>query len=435
MGYGMRSSLLWMKLSPLLIGVVFLLTGCAPPGQPPQAAVAPTSVPATATAGLPTATLILPTATAVPPTATAPPATATPIPPTPLPRYDLVLVGVTIIDGTGAAPLPNMALAINGDRIAAIAPAGALVYSADTPVRDLAGASLLPGFINAHAHTHQLSDAELRRWVQAGVTTVRDLSAPLDIVARRDALAADFSVPRLLVSGPMVTVPGGHPIPIYGLNERVLTVGGVADARLQIAALADAGVDVIKIAVSGRSDTSYPELSDAEIAAISETARSRGIAVTAHVDRAVALERAVANGIGDAAHAPRDRIPDALIAAMVQRGVGMVPTVDVYEALAEQRGNAAEWRLVILPVMYDNLRRFAAAGGTLALGDDFGGADGTQLGMPMAEIRHWLAAGIAPLEVIRAATQGSAKVAGIAATWERLRSGRSPICWWWTAIH
>ncbi|HMO56931.1 MAG TPA: amidohydrolase family protein, partial [Roseiflexaceae bacterium] len=125
----------------------------------------------------------------------------------------------------------------------------------------------------------------------------------------------------------------------------------------------------------------------------------------------VALRRAVLNGIDDAAHMPRDRMPDELIAEMVARNVALVPTIDVYEGLAEERGNAEEWRRTILPVMYDNLRRFAAAGGTLALGDDYGNPR-VALGMPMPEIEHWLAAGLTPLQVIVAATHGGAIVCG-----------------------
>jgi imidazolonepropionase-like amidohydrolase len=121
----------------------------------------------------------------------------------------------------------------------------------------------------------------------------------------------------------------------------------------------------------------------------------------------------VESGISDAAHMPRDRIPDDLIAQMVARGVALIPTIDVYEALAEERGAGDEWRRTTLPVMYDNLRRFADAGSTPALGDDYGNP-GATVGMPMAEINHWLAAGLDPMQVIVAATRGGAEVCGLA---------------------
>ncbi|NTU78868.1 MAG: hypothetical protein HGA45_05600 [Chloroflexales bacterium] len=73
-----------------------------------------------------------------------------------------------------------------------------------------------------------------------------------------------------------------------------------------------------------------------------------------------------------------------------------------------------DWRRLTQPVLYDNLRRFAAVGGLLALGDDYGGVPDMTIGMPMAEIAHWVAAGLTPLQIIEAATRGSATAAGIA---------------------
>jgi enamidase len=336
-----------------------------------------------------------------------------------------VLTGATLIDGTGAAPLPDAVVAIRAGTIAAVGPAGTLPYDPASPTRDLRGATLLPGFVNTHAHTSSLSTEALKGWTSAGVTTVRDLAGPRDLIlARRREVAAsgDPALPRLLVAGPMITVPGGHPIPIYGMSDEVLTVDGPEDARQKAAALIDAGADAIKIAVSGRTDVSWPELSDAEIAAIAELARARGVRLAAHIDRASALRRAVEDGITDAAHMPRDRMPDDLIARMVERGVVLTPTIAVYEALAEERGAGDEWRRTTQLVMYDNLRRFVAAGGILALGDDYGNPR-VALGMPMPEIRHWLAAGLTPMQVIVAATQGGALACGLADTLGQVRPG------------
>ena len=397
----------------ILTLLLVALAGCAtPPADPTAAVVAPTAAPPTIAP--PSPTIAPPSPTTAPPTVTAPPSpTTTPPSPTPAPRYDLVLVGATLIDGTGAAPMPAAAVAILGGRIAAVGRAGELPFTPDTPVRELAGATLMPGFINAHAHITGLDDEGLRAWPRAGVTTIRDLGGPLaEVVARRDRITAstDPGLPRLIVAGPIVNVLGSFSTEISGVNDRVLIVDGPDDARARVTALLDGGADLVKLAVSGRTDVSYAELSDQEVAAIAEVARARGAHVAAHVDPAVALRLAVLSGGSSVAHSPRDRVPDDLIALMVERGVELVPTIAVYEGLAAQRGNLAEWRRSTRPVMYDNLRRFAAAGGTLALGDDYGGAPGQTVGMPMDEINHWLAAGLTPLQVITAATGGGASV-------------------------
>jgi imidazolonepropionase-like amidohydrolase len=400
-----------MCLRALVLIALIILGGCAAPEAAATAVVAvPSATPAPTQTPAPTASPA-PSATAVPPTATPAPPTDTP-----LPSYDLVLSGGALIDGTGAAPIANMAVAIRGGRIAAVARAGELAYSSDTPVRELAGATILPGFINAHVHTMNLSDEELRAWVRGGITTVYDLGGPLELNAeRRDRIVGgdDRSLPRMLVTGPIINVQGSFSTQIRSDSDEVLVVDGPEDAREKVLGLLDGGADMIKIALSGRTDVNYLELSNAEVAAITAAAHSRGAQVVAHVDRAVALRRAVENGVDAVAHSPRDRIPDALIALMVARGVELSPTIAVYEGLARDRGNLPDWRRYIRPVMYDNLRRFAAAGGTLALGDDYGGARQMTVGMPADEIGHWLAAGLTPMEVIVAATAGSARVLGL----------------------
>jgi imidazolonepropionase-like amidohydrolase len=201
------------------------------------------------------------------------------------------------------------------------------------------------------------------------------------------------------------------------VGEQALRVEGLAvrdadDARSIVSTLADGGADLVKLAVSGRTDVHWMELSDEEIAAITDTAHARGLRVSAHVDRAIALRRAVLNGIDNAAHSPRDRLPDDVIALMVARGVSMSPTISVYEALANHRNKGDIWRKQMQPVMYDNLRRFVEAGGILALGDDYGGVPDMLVGMPMAELRHWQAAGLTPQQIIEASTRGSALAIG-----------------------
>ncbi len=91
-----------------------------------------------------------------------------------VPPATLVLVGGTLIDGAGAAPVADAVLVIAGDRITAVGPRAQVAVPAAERVIDVQGATILPGFINAHVH-NCLDTSLLVKWAQAGVTTVRDL--------------------------------------------------------------------------------------------------------------------------------------------------------------------------------------------------------------------------------------------------------------------
>jgi hypothetical protein len=83
----------------------------------------------------------------------------------------LALVNGTLIDGTGAEPVPDAALLIRDARIAAAGRRSQIRIPAHARVLDLGGGTILPGFFNAHVHGTR-DESSLRAWVQAGVTTV-----------------------------------------------------------------------------------------------------------------------------------------------------------------------------------------------------------------------------------------------------------------------
>jgi imidazolonepropionase-like amidohydrolase len=327
----------------------------------------------------------------------------------------LALVHGTLIDGTGTAPVADAALVMDGPTITWAGPRGQVRIPAGAVVMDVGGATMLPGFINAHVHD-AYSAANLEAWAWAGVTTVRDEGILRTGVELRDLIAqrdAEWTAPRyarLVATGWMITAPGG-----YGR----LGVADAVEARQAATDELDQGADQLKVAVedgiAGQSD--LPVLTAPALAAVVEVAHARGTRVSAHVTDAALLPRILDAGVDDAAHVMWDPVPDAVYRRMIGLGIAMVPTLTVLEAYGSLAGAQA------------NLRRFVSLGGRVALGNDYtdvpqNGFPHFELGMPAWEIRRMAEAGMTPMQIIVAATREAARVCGLGGRLGTLEAGK-----------
>ena len=327
----------------------------------------------------------------------------------------LALVNGTLITGTGAGPVGDAVVVLNGPTIVAAGPRSRVLVGQAERVIDVAGATILPGFINAHVHD-AFSGVRLEVWAQAGVTTVRDegIGAAAgnlpDLIAFRDAYWNEPRYARLVSAGYMMTAPGG-----YGR----LAVSSAEEARLRAHEQLDQGADMLKVAVedgiAGRTDMNV--LSREALAAIVEVAHGRHTLVSAHVTDARFLQTVVSAGVDDAAHATWDPVPDSTFRQMIARRIAMVPTLTVFEAYGALAGSQA------------SLRRFVALGGDVALGNDYtdppqNGFPHFDLGMPMWEIRRMAEAGMSAAQIIVAATRNAARVCGLLDSLGTLEAGK-----------
>lgn len=311
----------------------------------------------------------------------------------------LALVNGTLIDGTAAEPIPNAVILIAGDKILAVGSQKTLAVPAGVRTLDLPGATLLPGFINAHIH-RGFEKANLQAWAQAGVTTVRDESASVAQVAGlktfRAGIEADPHYARLVSAGTMLTVPGG-----YGY----LFVSSPEEARRKVFDELDAGADMIKVSLEdGYAGTQgLPKLTPEELQAIVEAAHSRGRQVSGHITQAAYIQPMLEAGVDDIAHLPYDYISPATLQQMVDQGVYLTPTFTVF------RNYGAPVSMLV-----QNLKRFVELGGKVALGNDYGGGPGDfELGLPLYEIQSMRLAGMTPMQIIVSCTQNAAHVSQI----------------------
>ena len=218
--------------------------------------------------------------------------------------------------------------------------------------------------------------------------------------AKRDRLMHYNRHARLLVAGPIITTVGG-----YG----TLKVTSPAHAREEVHALAEAGADLIKIGIEDHLKFRRHKLiSLEEIRAIVEAAHCCNLRVSAHITRARHLSLAIEGGVDDVAHMIVDPVPDQLIEKMIQRGIYWVPTLELWSGVSKMYN--LNWDMQAI----ENLRRFVAAGGQVAVGTDYAGHGCEfELGMPLKEMKLMQAAGMTQMQVIVAGTRNSAHVCGL----------------------
>jgi imidazolonepropionase-like amidohydrolase len=219
---------------------------------------------------------------------------------------------------------------------------------------------LLPGIADRHVHIRLADPGAV---LLGGVTAVRDLAwAPEEIFSLAGASELpSFTGPLIRAVGPMLTAPGGYPTASGWAPEGAgRELSGPEDAAAAVTDLAGKGAAAIKVSLNAEAG---PTPSDAELAAIVETAHRLDLPVTAHVQGTGQAERALGAGIDEFAHTPwTERLPDPLL----ERAAGtmrIVSTLDIHsygEVTSELR------------TACDNLVRFRAAGGRVVYGTDLG---------------------------------------------------------------
>ncbi|MDO9268225.1 MAG: amidohydrolase family protein [Methylobacter sp.] len=303
----------------------------------------------------------------------------------------------------------NTSVLVVGGHIAQI-DARKTFKSGAAKIIDLGDATLLPGFIELHGHLafqHVSADTVLKH----GITTIRDVGGPL-----HPPYGGDGSL-RVLTSGPIITAPGGYPIPELGSENIAIAVATEQQARETVRTLINGGAVVIKVALepggeagapwsshhhadsdphrkTSRSKKRWPLLSEHIVRAIVDEAHQRGRKVAAHIGEAKGAKIAVDAGIDEWAHVPCDIIPDALLKKAVSQQVKTITTLDT---LSKCTGAA------------HNARAFAALGGALLYGAEIAHPD-IPWGIDAQELIAMMhLANMQPIEVLRSATSKSGR--------------------------
>ncbi len=301
-------------------------------------------------------------------------------------------------------------------------------------VVDLGNKSLLPGFFDCHVHLRSdgladpraqvLSDTDAlcalrsarnaKRTIEAGITTIRDCGSTnfVDFSVRRAVEQGLFPGPRMVLSGKIICMTGGH-----GWN-----VGREADgpdgvrraAREQLRA----GANNVKLIATGGILTPGTEIGSAqltvdELRAGVEEAKKAGAISAAHAHGAAGIRNAVRAGIDSIEHGYF--LDDEGIELMLEHGTWLVATSAAVRNVASR--SVADG---LLPDVHrkaceavdshvESFGRAYRAGVKLAMGTD-SGVPFTRHGRNLEELAHMVEMGLSPMEAIEVSTLGSARL-------------------------
>jgi imidazolonepropionase-like amidohydrolase len=367
---------------------------------------------------------------------------------------------VRVLDCTGNPAFAGSVL-VEGDRIAAVAPAAASLASGNARVVDGQGATLMPGFIEAHSHLsftdfaqsvelgfippeeHTLRTAQnARRMLDAGFTSCFSAASAkprLDIVLRNAIDNGDFPGPRTLAASPEMTVTSGlGDVRLYHMYRENFGVvcNGAEEFRRFSREMVREGADTLKINVSGddgvpasRADTTV--MSETEVAAVCDVARAHSKRVAAHARSAESVKMCLRHGVEviyhatlldeeakDRLEAQKDRIFVAPVLGHLYTTLNEAEPWGITREIAEKRGTGRELERGI-----ESMKDLKRRGVRILIGGDYGFA-WNPVGTDARDIAHFVnLLGLTPMEAIIAATKLGGEIMGMGDRLGQIKAG------------
>lgn len=196
---------------------------------------------------------------------------------------------ITVVDGTGSPPRPQMTLVIRGERIDDLFETGAKPLPAATVVVEMPGRTVIPGLVEAHTHLQEFSGSrarlveELERMLYSGVVAVREMAADarvsgeLNRAARLGLIAGPDIYFAAVMMGPHFRSMDGPATAVARAADGdpgwIQTVTRDTDIPLAVARAAGTGATALKL---------YIEIEPALVAALTREAHRQGLKVWAH---------------------------------------------------------------------------------------------------------------------------------------------------------
>ena len=389
----------------------------------------------------------------------------------------LAITGGRIIDGTGAAPIVDGVVLVEGDKIKAVGPVSEIKIPKGADIIDANGMTVMPGLIDVHVHFDIVGHSDYDYWfatyedrmrtdifpgaakamLHAGVTSVRDLGSDVENIfwLKEQIETGEIQGPRTFIAGPFLR----KSITAYVSETYNDTwpIESPEDARAKIRQLAEMGVDVIK--------TQDEELSKAELAAIFDEAEAHGLRTASHIYSAEGVRTALEAGMRD--YATIEHIGDGvaltydddIVRMILDQKIAMAPTIVALEGMQfiidnPELTDDPRWAKFLPADIYEDirksyrevdlsqhsifqratedrdgrnakLRQLADAGAIFAISSDSGTRGNPHHNAMWREMVLTAdVTGMTPMQVIVAATQTNAQVLGKADTLGTLEVGK-----------
>ena len=354
-----------------------------------------------------------------------------------------------LFDSSSGHYLDHVTLSVVNQRVKSIEPEG-FRPPADAQVLDLSAEYVLPGLIDCHTHLSSRADSyeeilsftrtpfdaaiagvvNAKKTLEAGFTTVRDVGSPafLAVDLRKNIDAGFIPGPRIVASGPGLSITGGHgdlnnyspetTVTLFPEHRDFRIADGPEQVRQTIREQVKYGVDVIKIMASGGvlskgDQPGAPQYTLEELKVAADTAHQAGRKIAAHAHGAQSIKWAIEAGIDSIEHA--SLVDDEGIALAKAHGTYFV--MDIYnddyilqvgpkigmteELLIKERG--------VGQIQRNNFRKAHAAGVKMAFGTDAGVYPH---GDNAKQFHYMVMYGMTPTEAIQAATTSAADLIG-----------------------
>jgi imidazolonepropionase-like amidohydrolase len=389
------------------------------------------------------------------------------------------LVGGTLINGLGSTPIKDSVILIDGGTIEKVGTIDTLAVPSAYEVISTEAMSVLPGLWDMHVHLMINGHSDYEHWdreypdrfaseimpasavqlLLAGITSARDLGAPLDdsIEVRDRINRGEIPGPRMFMSGPFIQHKA------YPGNEAFRWgVDSPRDGREKVNRLADAGVDIIKM-------IDQDEMTYEEAEAVVDQAHKRGLKVVGHSHRPEEIRRGLAIGIDNFEHTglaaapeyPEDVMtllkertatgrvrggplywtptveglwnydytrdnPEALDTDCWHRGLEADTIADIKQSIA-QPSELLYYQLTPKrkPTLKRKIQQLRDAGVVMLIGTDSGIPMKFHCQSTWHELDVWVnVMDIPPMEAIQAATYWPSKFMGVEEQWGTIVAGR-----------